>query len=94
MKTTTDLFWRSDIRNFLSQLRSIDMSDSDKYASQMEKGQVEKGRVAGCSPLSEKGIIGSPTTCSGSTLAESIQHNLGLGKYCIKSSSRAPSISL
>lgn len=51
------------------------MPESDRYASHMEKGQV-----AGRLPLSEKGKLGSPTTCSGSTLAPSIQHTSGFGK--------------
>lgn len=49
------------------------MSDQDRYGSQMEKGQVARSPSS-----SEKGMMGSPTTCSGSTLAPSVQHTSDL----------------
>lgn len=56
------------------------MSDSDRYANQMEKAQLD-----GCTPVSEGENTGSPTTYGGSTLALSIQHTSGFGKLCVRS---------
>lgn len=55
------------------------MSDSDRYANQMEKAQVD-----GCTPVSETDNMGSPTTCGGSTLTPSVQHTSGFGKIWVR----------